>query len=253
MPHHRALAVPEQPRERPHSELREHYDEIYDTLLDGRLPRDAGPILDVGCGDGATLQAIIEGTPLRAAALDRAEPDRWHGPAEATRIRADAQQLPFSERAFAGVLLVDTFEWLRHPVAALRELGRIVDGPIVVVQSDWPALWFDSEDPDLAREIVRLWADVPEEPLRERLRRAAETAGLQIDALCSVTIRAESLAPGSLAADQLRAIRRWLVVERPQLRARRFDHWRKELDRRAAAGHFEMLLRRRIALFRPDP
>ena len=235
---------------RPHAELRAHYDEVYDALLAGRRPRDASPLLDIGSGDGTTLALISAGTPLRAAAVDDTQTDRWHGPPESQRVRADAHRLPFGDAAFATGLLVDSFEWLRHPAAALEELGRVTRGPIIIVQSDWPALWFDSEDPDLARELVNRWSGGPAEPLRSQLRTVAEQAGLRVDELRSVTIRADSLEPGSLASDQLRVIRRWLVVDRPQVRARYFDDWRRELDRRAAAGQFEMLVRRYICVLR---
>ncbi len=256
MPHHRSLAPPTRRDAPPYPELRGHHDEIYDALLDGRAPRTAGPLLDIGSGDGTALQAITAGTPLRAIALDRPPPPLWQGPANTARVLADAHRLPFADASFAAALLLDTFEWLRRPAAALQEAGRVVRGPIVVVQSDWPALWFDSEDPDLARELVRRWAGGPadpSQPLQTQLEQAAQQAGLALDELRSATIRAASLEPGSMADAQLRAMRRWLVVERPQIRASRFDQWRRKLDRRAAAGHFEMLLRRRICILRPRP
>ena len=251
MPHHRALAAPPARSAAPsYPELVAHHDAIYDLLLDGRLAREASPLLDFGSGDGATLGAITAGTPLRAVALDPRPPPRWNGPPETQRARGDALRLPFADDSFASGLLVDAFEWLREPAAALQEAARVVRGPIVVVQTDWPALWFDSEDPDLARELVRRWSEGAVEPLRARLAEEVERAGLTVGELRSVTIRAQSLEVGSLAAEQLRAIRRWLVVERPQTRASRFDRWRRELDRRAAAGHFEMVVRRYVLVVR---
>ena len=250
MPHHRALAAPTDRNAAPYPELRAHHDEIYDLLLDGRSARAASPLLDIGSGDGTALQAITAGTALRAAALDHRRAQRWHGPGETLRVLGDAHRLPFADDSFAACLMVDTFEWLRHPAAALREAARAARGPIVVVQTDWHALWLDSEDPELARDLVRRWAAGSPEPLRLRLRGAGEEAGLAVSELRSTSIRAERLEPGSLAADQLRAMRRWLVVEQPQTRASRFDQWRRKLDRRAAEGRFEMLLRRWVCVLR---
>ena len=250
MPHHRALVSPTGRGAQPYPELRAHYDAVYDLLLDGRPPREASPLLDIGSGDGAALQTIIEGTPIRAVALDRPPPARWNGPPDTARTLGDAHRLPFAGNSFAAALMVDAFEWLRWPAAALAEAARVVRGPIIVVQTDWPALWFDSDDPDVARDIAKRWAEGAPDPLRDRLRQAAHDADLQITDLRSVTISATSLAPGSLAYDQLRAIRRWLVVDRPQLRATRFDKWRRTLEPRAAEHHFEMLLRRQICILR---
>ena len=251
MPHHRAIALPTRRDALPHPELRAHYDQLYDTLLDGRSPRDARPLLDVGSADGTTLQAITAGTPLHAVAIDRIPIERWHGPPDTLRLLADAQRLPFADASFATGLMVDTFEWLRHPATALQELARVVSGPIVIVQSDWPALWFDSDDPDIAREFVRRWSDSSTASVKSDLKDAVAAAGMVPTDLRSVSIRATSLEPNALASDQLRAIRRWLVVERPAIRARRFDEWRRDLDRRAADHKFEMVLRRHICIARP--
>ena len=257
MPHHRSLVSPSGRDAAPYPELRAHYDELYDLLLGGRPPREASPLLDIGAGDGAALQAIAAGTPLRLVAFDRPPAARWAGANDAARALGDAHRLPFADDSFGAALLVDTFEWLRQPAAALTEAARVVRGRIVIAQTDWPALWFDSDDPDTARDLVRRWSQGAPEPLRPRLRdaaqEAAELSGLQIEQLRPVTIRAQSLAPGALAYDQLRAIRRWLVVDRPQTRASRFDKWRKQLDRQAANGHFEMLLRRYICVLAPTP
>ena len=253
LPHHRALTSPSGRGAQPYPELREHYDAIYDLLLDGRAAREASPLLDIGSGDGAALQAVIAGAPIRAIALDRPPPLRWNGPPETARVHGDAHRLPFADDTFGAALLLDAFEWLRHPSAALQEAARVARGPVVVVQTDWPALWFDSDAPDFARELVRRWSAGAPEPLRAQLRDAAGAAGLITVERRAAAIRAASLAPGSLASDQLRAMRRWLVVEQPRIRASRFDAWYRRLERRAGSGHFEMLVRRQIDVFKAAP
>ena len=124
MPHHRTLAPPLRPGgELPviHPELQRHYDSLYDLLLNGRAPRDARPVLDVGTGDGLALAAITMGTPLHGVAIDAASPAHWMGPADWGVVRADAQRLPFADRSFRSALMVDVFEWLRHPTVTLAE------------------------------------------------------------------------------------------------------------------------------------
>lgn len=255
LPHHRSLVSPGGREAAPYAELRAHYDELYDLLLGGRAAREASPLLDIGAGDGAALRAVAAGTPLRLVGFDRPPAANWMGPAEASRALGDAHRLPFADDSFGAALMLDTFEWLGEPAAALAEAARVVRGRIVIAQTDWSALWFDSDDPETARELVGRWSLGAPEPLRPRLRDAAQTAaeraGFELELLRPITIRAQSLAPGALAYDQLRAIRRWLVVDRPQTRASRFDKWRAQLERLAASGHFEMLLRRYVCVLGP--
>ena len=106
---------------------------------------------------------------------------------------------------------------------------------------------------DLFRQVERhcRWSDSSTASVKSDLKNAVEAAGMIATDRRSVSIRATSLEPNALASDQLRAIRRWLVVERPAIRARRFDEWRRDLDRRAADHKFEMVLRRHICIARP--
>ena len=61
-------------------------------------------------------------------------------------VRADAQRLPFADRSFNSALMVDVFEWLRHPAATLAEIARVTGGPILLVQTDWEGLWFQVDE-----------------------------------------------------------------------------------------------------------
>lgn len=251
MPHHRTLAPPLRPGgELPviHQELQRHYDALYDTLLNGRAARDARPVLDVGTGDGLALAAITLGTPLHGVAIDTASPGHWLGPSEWSVIRADAQRLPFADRSFKSALMVDVFEWLRHPAATLDEIGRVTGGPILLVQTDWEGLWFQVDEAEHGRDLVRAYTKGAPEHLRARIKAIGEEAGLTVEAISNVTISTDQLQPGSLAWDTLESIRRYLVLESAQFRARRFDDWRSELQQAEVEGQFTMLVRRVIAV-----
>ena len=251
MPHHRTLAPPLRPGgELPviHRELRRHYDALYDLLLHGRAPREARPVLDVGTGDGLALAAITMGTPLHGVAIDAASPGHWLGPDEWSVVRADAQRLPFADRSFNSALMVDVFEWLRHPSATLGEIARVTGGPILLVQTDWEGLWFQVDEAENGRDLVRAYTKGAPENLRGRIRAGGEEAGLSVEAISNVTISTDSLQPGTLAWDTLESIRRYLVLESAQIRARRFDDWRRELQHAEAEGQFAMLVRRVVAL-----
>ena len=257
MPHHRTLSPParrgttQRGAGEPvvHAELRRHYDAVYDLLLDGRRPRDAGPLLDIGTGDGAAIGAIAMGTGLRGVGVDLRTPSEWLGPPDWEFVEAPAERLPFDDGSFRTALFVDVIEWLRRPEVALAEASRVTDGPIVIVQTDWDGLWFETREADAARELSRLYLQGSPDGVRKRIRDAAAEAGLQTRELSAQTIRADSLAPGSLASDVLNTMRRWLVIDAARVRARRFDDWRTDLELQAADGHFSMLIRRWVGLF----
>ncbi len=251
MPHHRSLAPPERRGGGSpviHAELRRHYDALYDQLLNGRRPRDARPVLDVGTGDGLALAAITQGSPLSGVGVDTAEPGQWLGPEGWSVIQADAQRLPFSDASFNSALMVDVFEWLRHPAATLGEISRVTDGPILIVQTDWEGLWFQADKAEVGRDLVRAFTKGAPEKLSGTIRSAAQEAGLLVDDVSVATISADSLKSNTLAWDVLESIRRYLVIESAQVRARRFDDWRAELQHAADEGQFTMLLRRVVAL-----
>lgn len=251
MPHHRNLAPPLQPGgDVPviHEELRGHYDALYDRLLNGRPAREARPALDVGTGDGLALSAIMQGTPLHGVGVDSASPSAWLGPSDWELVQADAQRLPFADARFKSALMVDVFEWLRHPAATLREVARVSDGPILIVQTDWEGLWFQADRAEIGRDLVRGFTKGAPEQLRGLIRSSAESAGLRISKMSAVSIETERLEMGSLAWDVLESIRRYLVIESAQVRARRFDDWRAELLVAADNGQFSMLVRRLVAL-----
>lgn len=250
MPHHRSLAPPADARSdgvpRIHSELRAHYDAIYDLLLAGRSPRETGLALDLGSGDGATLGAIALGTGLRGVAVERTPTEHWLGPDGWDVIQADGSRLPFADNAFGATLMVDVLEWLRHPEAVLTEVGRTTSGPIVIVQTDWEGLWFECEEAETGRELTRMFTSGAPTSLATSLAASLRDLALASRSRTSVTIRSERLEPGTLAWDVLATMRRWLVIEHASIRARRFDDWLSELRSAAAEGQFSMLLRRLI-------
>ena len=259
MPHHRTLAPPAQSRRglagidadgQPviHAELKRHYDALYDLLLNGRPARDARPVLDIGTGDGLALSAIVQGTPLHGIGIDHAPIGQWLGPSDWSALRADAQRLPFPDSHFRSALMVDVFEWLRHPPATLSEIARVTAGPILIVQTDWEGLWFQADKAEIGRDLVRAFTRGAPEQVRQRITTSADEAGLRLEQLSTISITADRIAQGTLAWDLLESIRRYLVIESAQVRARRYDEWRSELQDASDAGQFTMLLRRVIAL-----
>lgn len=101
-------------------------------------------ILDVGCGTGALLAAILErhpnahltGLDLSPAMLAAAR--RTLG-GQARLVQGTVERLPFCDASFDRVVSSSSLHHWRWPVAALRELLRVVDPPGQIVLTDWCA------------------------------------------------------------------------------------------------------------------
>ena len=172
------------------------------------------------------------------------------GPLGFAPLQADAARLPFRDRAFTATLSMETLEWFADPPAALREMARVSQDAVVLVQSEWGSLWFDSGDPDTAREFTRLFSG-PGAPAGRRLAGLVTGAGMQVASESTDTIRGERLQRGTYAFELLRILREYLVVQRSGVRARRFDEWRDDLVERAARGAFSFSLERHVVVGRP--
>jgi SAM-dependent methyltransferase len=124
--------------------------------LDGRAP--PGPVLDVGCGDGALLDAL-HARGRAALGLER------------TTTRADVRAVElteFSEQMgeWAAVVFWHSLEHLRAPAAALdRAAELLAPGGLLVVaipnRASWQARCFGERwfALDLPRHLVHLPAD----------------------------------------------------------------------------------------------
>ncbi len=229
-------------------ELRAHFNAVYDHLTAGQRPHDASPLLDVGAGTGAALFAVVFGTGLRGVAVDLRRAAEWIGPPEFDFLMADAQALPFPDRAFPATLSMETLEWFADPGAALREMARVTRDRLVIVHTDWHSLWFDSGDPDTAREFTRLFAGPIAEAGGHRLPEIVTAAGLSLAQHDIHTVRGDVLAPETYARHLLALLREWLVQQDAGVRARRFDTWRADLDTRAEAGEFAFSLNRHVVV-----
>ena len=236
--------------ERP-PELRPHDDAVYDLLVAGLGPRATSPLLDVGSGDGIGLSSIVGGTGMHGLALDRHLTADWRGPDGFPRLRADATQLPFCNGAFASSLSSEGLEWFSRPVAVLCEMARTTRHRLLLVQTDWPSLWFDSADPETSREFTRLYAG-PEAVTATTFPGLLRAAGLSTKTLERQTIQGRELRRGSYAHHLLRLLRRFLVVQAAVVRARRFDEWRADLAARASRDAFAFSLQRYVAVIALD-
>lgn len=108
---------------------------VMESYLHGERPWQ---VLDVGAGNGAVELAFggdPRFTPASIEPLWNDEVLRIHreGDTPIRRSLAEGDRLPFRDRTFHGVLLLETIEHLRNPAAVAGEIGRVVRGGGVVV------------------------------------------------------------------------------------------------------------------------
>lgn len=85
-------------------------------------------ILDVGCGDGATVAFLLSkgfeawGTDISEVMIERAE----NRVPKASFIVSDSLNLPFKNNSFDGVICECTMSVIEEPLMVLNEINRIL-------------------------------------------------------------------------------------------------------------------------------
>jgi SAM-dependent methyltransferase len=142
------------------------------ALLAGRLDRQAppGPILDVGSGDGALLEAL-ESTGRVAVGLEQGS--------QAVHARLDVREVQivdFDQQlgGWAAIVFWHSLEHLRQPRAALRRACELLapSGLLVIAipnLASWQARWLGNRwlALDLPRHLVHLPAQALVDGIRD--------------------------------------------------------------------------------------
>jgi len=155
-----------------------HYPNFHVILAELALtPEDF--LVEVGCGGGALLKEALK-SGCRAAAVDhsldmvRLAQEVNHGAVAEGRLQvqqASADHLPFPDATFTCAAMTGVLGFLPDPVAALREIRRVLaeGGRLVVLGSD-PALRGTPAAPEPMASRLRFYED-------DEFRRLAEDAG----------------------------------------------------------------------------
>jgi SAM-dependent methyltransferase len=111
----------------------DYRDEKVISLLDGS-DRD---ILDAGCGEGITLQRLLQRFPMRnIMGLDHLDENvRICGNLNLPAIQGDLYNSPFPDGRFDTVLLLEVIEHLHNPELVVQEIRRILKakGKLVLI------------------------------------------------------------------------------------------------------------------------
>ncbi len=99
-------------------------------------------VLDVGCGTGALLHLLAHAYPL--AQLSGVDPvpemlevARRRLPPSADLRQGWAERLPYEDATFDAVISCNMFHYVREPVRALSEMGRVLRAGGQLVITDW--------------------------------------------------------------------------------------------------------------------
>jgi SAM-dependent methyltransferase len=177
-----------------------------------------GRILDLGCGQGATLGELagrvgrggwllgIDRNPRALAAAAAAMPPdapRW------LLIRCDlAEPLPIATGSVDRVLCHNTLEALADPAGLLVEADRVLrpGGLAVIGHSDFDTLVFAGADLALTRRLVHTycdlqqpgWMDAVDGTIGRRLPALVGRSPLQVRQVHAEVLLEQAFAPGTL-------------------------------------------------------
>jgi 2-polyprenyl-3-methyl-5-hydroxy-6-metoxy-1,4-benzoquinol methylase len=184
-----------------------------------RMADHCDSVADIGCGDGHLASLYRDAGIPRVAGTDISQPrvERCMETYPGIDFRvADIYSLPFESNEFDTVSCIEVIEHTEHPRDALRELGRIASGNVVVtVPYDRPITEYlcpcCGETFYLDGHIQRFD--------EASMRSACEEAGLRVVALRSYTVGLQTvgLPIKSRAQIALRELMRGLGLAAPRL------------------------------------
>ena len=233
------------------------------------LPRcERGPIVDLGCGRGATLVALRErlGTRVELVGVDKAMPpmlDPLAADEKVRRVAADLKRrLPFEEATFEAAVCHNTLECLPDRQAFLRDVERVLTpgGHLLLGHTDFDTMVFSSSDLELTRRLVHAnadtqeaWMDASDGTIGRKLIGIARQSPFELAGVLAWVVVDTDLEEGSAAASAVRSIAGAIRRDGDAGLAARLDDWVADLRALARRGEFlhsvndyAVLLRKRV-------
>ena len=227
--------------------LREHYQWL--------LARAAAPparLLDIGAGRGRLLGMARGVVRERLVGIDPKHPGgRPDHPI--ARVVGDGMRLPIANNTFDFVVEMETLEWVRDPVALLREAARVCTpgGLVVSDDTDWDTLVFAAGDAMPGRRILRAFCDSgPNGWIGRTAPSLMRRAGLRDIEVHVRVIVEQEFKPGALGFWQVQVIDTWLRAK-ALVTAQELDDWRADLQHAADRGDFLFSVNRYVCVGRP--
>ena len=105
------------------------------------IPQGVRTVLDVGCGDGTLARAIMQIRPE----LDIAGVEIRARPQTAIPVREfDGRVLPFADRSYDLVMMVDVLHHAEEPTFLIRETARVA-ARAVIIKDHLTGAWLSQE------------------------------------------------------------------------------------------------------------
>lgn len=216
-------------------------------------------VLDVGCGTGANAMALVEHLRgnCRVVGVDTSQPMLQIGErnlpsfpyADCIRLQtAEAHQLPFSEGDFDAAMIIQVLEYSKEPIQMLQETKRVLKpgGKILVVDTDWDTIVWNSNLKERTRKIVLGWSDHEADGWQGRkILEYLIRAGYQNVQGRTLTISESSFAEDSYSY-LLTGIITDYMIRSEKMAAGEVEEWLRDLKVKAAAGHFYFSLNRYV-------
>ena len=124
-------------------------------------PAPGEAILELGSGNGILVRELIDtvGPDGRVVGLDASDAIldmARHICPEGEFLRGDAQNLPFKDETFDAVVTAQVLCFLEDVDRAISETYRVLkpDGRLVVLDTDWDTLIWQSDDPELMARVM---------------------------------------------------------------------------------------------------
>lgn len=139
--------------------------QCYPYVLNTILPIQFNNILDIGCGTGSLLAKLLDERPqIRGYGLDLSEEmlevARQKLPRRTELVYGEAEALPYDNKKFEMVVMVDSFNYFVNPEQAVKEAYRVLKlgGTLVIADKMLTGIKkFFAEGNNYTEEEVRLF------------------------------------------------------------------------------------------------
>ena len=155
---------------------------LYERVVRALDRHEYGAVLDVGCGTGNLLAAILQRRKVAAAGIDLSEKmiekarERLDGGVD-LRV-GDSERLPWNDGTFDIVTCTDSFHHYPSPIAALKEMRRVLrPGGLVIIADPWAPMPFrqlaNAVLPFRKKGDVRLYSE-------QEMKKLLDESGLKV-------------------------------------------------------------------------
>ena len=214
-------------------------------------------VLDLGCGDGATLRELtgrvgpggwLLGIDRNLGALATAATAMPPGAPRWLLIRGDlARPLPIATGSVDRVLCHNTLEALADPAGLLAEAHRVLrpGGQAVIGHSDFDTLVFAGAELALTRRLVHTycdlqqpgWMDAVDGTIGRRLPALVGRSPLQVRQVHAQALLEQAFAPGTLGFTLAKGVVA-MAAKSGRFTATELDAWLASLQTASAYGEY---------------